>query len=502
MKRSLGILFIVLVQVTSFIFMVFFLDSKLSIILYPIITVLSFIVALYIFYDYTKSNTSKLSWLILILTIPVVGFIFYLIFGRGNMSNYKKQQMYYASNIAQHKLCNLNSIEHSHGLFKDMSHYLKLNTDCSTVSRANVKLIDDGNDKLRMLLEDIKKATSYIHMEYYIVKDGYMWQMIEHALMNRAMAGVEVKLLVDWAGAILLSDERIAQIKKHGIEIRLFNKPSLMVFSKALNYRDHRKIVVIDGIVGYMGGFNIGDEYLNLDPKFGNWQDIHVRLEGCVVHTLQSIFSANWYFETRQAVDRSHLQPVQCNQFSQDLKTQCCAFDDGPYLDAGITKDIYFKLISSAKHSIKIATPYLIPEAEILTALIIAAKSGVDVQIITPGKPDKIFVKLATQSYYSILLKSGVRISEYQNGFMHAKKMMIDDEVVILGTTNLDMRSLNLNFEINLLLGNDDQMIDDFLRIFQREWLDSDDVILDVHLNRSLFYKVGGVIMRLFAPLL
>lgn len=498
MKRGFGILFIAVLQILLFIIMTFVLDRHLMFFVYPFITLLSFVVALYIFYDYTKSSTSKLSWLILILTVPVLGFIFYLIFGRGNMSNYKKQVLQESQtlNIVSK---NEEVVISQSNIFNQIASYLSLNSNNDNVSTADITIIDDGNEKLRLLLKDLKMAETFIHIEYYILKDGNMWQAIEQVLISKALLGVEIKLLVDWAGALFLSDEKISYMKSKGIDFQFFNKPNFLVFNKSLNYRDHRKIIVIDGKVGYMGGFNIGDEYLNLDSFFGNWQDIHVRLEGSVVSNLQSIFSANWYFETKQNVRRN----VSYNYNTNHLHTvNCIVFDDGPYLDSGITKDIYFKLITSAKKSIKIATPYLIPETEILNALIIAAKSGVDIQIIVPGKPDKFLVKLATQSYYSILLKNGIKISEYQNGFMHAKKMIVDDEVVILGTTNLDMRSLNLNFEINLVFSDGDKSIERFMQIYTSELIDSKDILLAQHNKRSLFYKVGGVVMRLFAPLL
>ncbi len=350
-------------------------------------------------------------------------------------------------------------------------------------------------DALEAMKEDLRRAEKFIFMEYFILEEGQGFGQLREILEEKSAQGVEVRLMYDDVGSIGKANLRYAkELNQRGIHCRPFN-PALPFLNLFLNNRDHRKITVIDGKVGYTGGFNLAEEYFHYTKPCGDWKDTAVRLEGRAVGNLTATFLELWNVNSRTNDDPAPyldaVYPVEASGMVQP-------FGDSPLDDKPVAEDVYLNLIGMAERSVWFMTPYLIITDELSRALELAAKRGVDVRIITPGVPDKKTVYAVTRSYYARLVRQGVRVFEYTPGFCHGKMCLCDGEVASIGTSNLDFRSLYLHFENNVLLYGGEavaQMKQDFEEMFPqcREVTEK---------YRSVILKTWQCILRLFAPLL
>lgn len=499
MKKIRILLLTTIIQFLLFITLL--IVPSYSLIVATIFSVISVGITLHIFNDDSRLTSSKLSWIAIVLILPIIGVILYLVYGLGHMNDYRQKilmnsKLRYSIEEKYRISCNdLSSRKQSLVNYLDRMKY-----STSYVHKGgNFDCYTNGVDKFNQLLIDIEEATSYIHLEYYIIKEGVLLDKIEEVLTKKVAQGIEVRIMGDFLGCYQLSDNFIERVRAKGIKIAFFNKPRFNLISKISNFRNHRKIIVIDGLIAYTGGFNIGDEYVNLNTYYNVWKDFHLRISNSSsVLEYETFFAQTWFFETGENLFNDKYYP----QYEDDKDvgdTYIYPYVDGPDSVETYIRDMYIKAVMLAKHTIIIATPYFIPDTVLLDAIMIQANSGVNVILITPGLPDKKFVKLVTESFYPNLLKAGVKIYEY-NGFIHSKKILIDDDIAIVGTANFDMRSFNLSFESCTLLFNG-KVISDIKRTFQHEIINSSYFKITNLQNDKIIKKVAKLILRLFSPL-
>ncbi|MDJ1109482.1 cardiolipin synthase [Macrococcoides caseolyticum] len=466
-----------------------------------------FLAFVIIFFERRQAG-STWAWLLVLFFLPIVGFILYLLFGRQinhqTIFTLNDEDRLDLERIvsAQRKAIDNGNIEvRSREIIKH-SHIIRmlLHNYASFLTTDNkVEILTDGRKKFDALLNDIHNATDHIHIQYYIFKKDGIGLEILNALMKKLEEGVEVKMLYDDIGSRTLSLSRFKQFKKLGGQVESFFPSKLPLINFRMNNRNHRKIVVIDGKIGYIGGFNVGDEYLGLDKKFGYWRDTHLRVEGDAVNALQLRFMMDWNSQiTRDfmSYDKKYFPDVTSKG---DIGIQIVS--SGPDSSAQHIKNGYLKMITSAKKSIYIQSPYFIPDTSLLDALKIAAMTGVEVNIMIPNKPDHPFVYWATYSNVGELLDVDCNIFIYENGFIHTKMLLIDDEVASVGTANMDFRSFELNFEVNAFI-YDDIVAKKLRRSFEDDVHVSSQLTKEIYDQRVLLIRVKEAIARLLSPIL
>ena len=317
-------------------------------------------------------------------------------------------------------------------------------------------------------------------------------------LTKKAEKGLEVRLLVDSMGSRKLTKKAIKRYMDAGGKF-LFFPGILPHINTRINYRNHRKIVVIDGEYGYLGGFNVGKEYISKDPDVGFWRDTHVRIEGEAVDDLNERFLLDWCYAADEKIEDYDKYSSNSNKDVGDVGIQIVT--SGPDHKEQYIRNAYIKLINNAKENVYLETPYLVPDSPILESLKISALSGVDVRIIIPGKPDHFFMQWAASSYIGELLEAGIKIYNYQNGFIHAKTIVADSTVMSIGTANLDIRSFKLNFEVNAFIF-DDRIAKDGEIQFMKDIKESEEVTKEIYDNRSIGIRIKESLIRLVSPIL
>ncbi len=466
-----------------------------------------FLAFVIIFFERRQAG-STWAWLLVLFFLPIVGFILYLLFGRQinhqTIFTLNDEDRLDLERIvsAQRKAIDNGNIEVRSGEIIKHRHIIRmlLHNYASFLTTDNkVEILTDGRKKFDALLNDIHNATDHIHIQYYIFKKDGIGLEILNALMKKLEEGVEVKMLYDDIGSRTLSLSRFKQFKKLGGQVESFFPSKLPLINFRMNNRNHRKIVVIDGKIGYIGGFNVGDEYLGLDKKFGYWRDTHLRVEGDAVNALQLRFMMDWNSQiTRDfmSYDKKYFPDVTSKG---DIGIQIVS--SGPDSSAQHIKNGYLKMITSAKKSIYIQSPYFIPDTSLLDALKIAAMTGVEVNIMIPNKPDHPFVYWATYSNVGELLDVDCNIFIYENGFIHTKMLLIDDEVASVGTANMDFRSFELNFEVNAFI-YDDIVAKKLRKSFEDDVHVSSQLTKEIYDQRVLLIRVKEAIARLLSPIL
>ncbi|AUX11884.1 cardiolipin synthase [Latilactobacillus sakei] len=402
------------------------------------------------------------AWLLVLILLPVVGFILYLFTGRG-LSRKKIFQSQSQINDGVLALVDIQRQENRRNellpkkvLSSEATEMVNLflNINNAPVLKDNhVTLYTDGTEKFAALFADIKKATKSIHIEYYTIYNDQIGNELQALLVQKAQEGVAVNVLYDAWGSQGATQKWWRPLEEAGGHARTFFSSKHSITDFRLNFRDHRKIVVLDGTIGYIGGFNVGDQYLGRSAKFGNWRDTHMRITGNAVLALQVRFLMDWNASVEEAIrltySESHF-PIAAEANRGTAAMQIVS--SGPdKLDEQI-KLGYLKMISSAKKKLWIQTPYLVPDDSIIDALTTAAMSGVDVRIMTPNMPDHPFIYRATQYYSQLLHEAGVKIYAYQDGFLHAKTVVMDSHISTIGSANMDIRSFKLNFEANAFI--------------------------------------------------
>ena len=451
-----------------------------------------------------KSNPSyKIAWIVPVMIFPIFGGLFYLLYGGNKLSTREKLKMVIQNIEMTNSLKQDDEIIKKIGdksiYAKNQSEYILNYAKCPVYNNTETTYFKIGEEKFEALLRELKKAEKFIFLEYFIIQEGKMFNSILEILEEKAKQGVDVRLIYDDVGCIVTLPHNYKNtLEAKGIKCRVFN-PIKPFFTRRLNNRDHRKIVVIDGEVGFTGGINLADEYINEYEKHGYWKDAGIMLKGDAVWNLTVMFLSMWDYIDNKEEDYIKFKPSKNKYYNSKGYVQ--PFDDSPLINEPIGETVYLNLINKAKDYIYINTPYLIIDNEMATALKIAAKSGVDIKIVTPYIPDKKFVHAVTKSYYESFIKDGIEIYEFTPGFMHAKTFVVDDEYGVVGSINLDFRSLYLHYECGVWLYKTESiksMKDDYLETLKR----CHKVTMEECKNTSSIRKVLRLIIRMFAPLL
>lgn len=436
-----------LVQIV-FLMLVLLYLGNISIAFFVIVELISILTALVILND-NLNPSYKISFILLVLLLPIVGVTFYYIFGRITRSK-RVKRIVDEKRIVTDKLLEKDNeaiiFENDDEDFKKISRMITKDTGMGVSKNTETKLLTPGEVKFEYLKEELSKAKKFILMEYFIIEPGIMWNSILEILTAKVQEGIEVRVMYDDFGCVSkvpLTFE--SQLKKRGILVKAFN-PYQPRLAGIMNYRDHRKICVIDGDVGFLGGINLADEYINAIDRFGHWKDTSVMIKGDGVFNLTVLFFDLWNGkETIKNIDP--YRPTYDSKVKSSGYVQ--VFGDSAFDKSTITENVYISMINNAKKYCYITSPYLIIDNEMLTALKNAAKSGVDVRLIVPHVPDKKIVFWVTQSYFKELTQAGVKVYEYLPGFLHAKTIVSDGCHAMVGTANLDYRSLYLHFEVS-----------------------------------------------------
>lgn len=454
-----------------------------------------------------KNPTTTWLWFMVIIFLPGFGFLLYLFIGQ-DLSKKKMFQLKEEEDrnvrdrvLRQGEKMQQDSYVFSNSRSEEYEDIIKMHilTSESYFSEDNdMELYFSGEEKFNALLESISNAKEYIYMEYYIVKSDGIGRKIIDKLTEKVKEGIKVKVLYDGMGGRKLARDYFDEFKKAGGEVAVFFPPFIPYISLRINYRNHRKICIIDGEEAYVGGFNIGDEYLGLSKKFGFWRDTHMKIKGTAVAGLQWRFFKDWRFAVKK-------DNVQCEVGLPKKKNNGNAgvqiVSSGPDSKWASIKDGYFKMITSARERIYIQTPYFIPDESMYEALKVAGLAGKDVRIMIPCKPDHPFVYWAGLSYVGELLEAGVKFYTYENGFLHSKIFIMDDFVTSIGTANLDIRSFKLNFEVNAFI-YDEETNRKMVEQFNLDLKYSKEITLEVYKNRSNIVKLKESFSRLLSPIL
>lgn len=478
--------------------------SSYFVYVYTILTLLSVAALLKILTG--KSNPAyKIAWIIPIMLFPIFGGLFYLLFGGYNSSKRRKRKMREIEERMTKLLVQnesiLQEIQAIDRGAANQSRYIEKYSFCPVYNNTISEYLSPGECMFERLLQELDKAERYIFLEYFIIEEGVMWTAVLNILLKKVQQGVDVRVIYDDIGCLLtLPYAYDKKLEGMGIKCCAFNR-FVPILSGRINNRDHRKIVVIDGCTGFTGGVNLADEYINVYQKHGHWKDSAILIQGEAVWSFTVMFLSLWSYQRKTEEDFECYRPLrrQTETFVSDGYVQ--PFNDGPLNDELIGETVYLNLINRAERYVYINTPYLILDYEMIIALCAAAKRSVDVRIITPHIPDKWFVHSVTSSNYALLVENGVKIYEYLPGFNHAKSLAVDDEMGVVGTINLDYRSLFLHFECGVWLYQTQSILEvkeDFLRTLEQCQL----ITLE-HCRSVPWYKrLGRIILRIFAPLM
>ncbi len=465
--------------------------------IYGIINILGIIVLLYLFND-TNHPSAHLPWVLILIIFPFFGVIFYL-FCKSSWTH--KLYANYIIKMRPQMDQDQTVIDKMDANMQNQSKYISEFSGYPCYENTVSQYFELGESFFDKLIEELNKAEHYIFMEYFIVEEGAMWEKILNILEEKVKQGVEVRFMYDdWGCGFKLPYKYDHLLRSKGIKTCVFN-PFRPLLSVIHNNRDHRKICVIDGYRGFTGGINLADEYINVKEKFGHWKDTAIYLYGEAVFNLTEMFLENWCFSIHEEVDFKDYDPHRYHPESFESDGFYQPFGDSPMDNELVGESVYFNMISNAQKYLYITTPYLIIDSELVYALEIAAKKGVDVRIITPGIPDKKIVFQITRSYYEQLMKAGVRIYEYTPGFIHAKNFVADDVLGVIGTINLDYRSLVHHFEDGVWLCKTQTiqaMKEDFLKTLQA----SKEVTLEEMRKVPFIKRMIILLIRIFGPLM
>ncbi|WP_028596633.1 cardiolipin synthase [Paenibacillus assamensis] len=461
-----------------------------------------------IFQGRRKDIGSTWAWLMVLLLIPIVGFVLYIFFAQ----NFKRSRLFYwddikkrgldqglKSQVSQFRAQQFQFRNSTSAEYGDLITMNLLNNQAVLTEDNQVEVYTDGKEKFAALFRDIEQATESIHVQYYIIQKDNLGRELLDLLTKKAREGVMVRVLYDDLGSRSLTKKFLSNLRAAGGQVEAFFPSKFRLINLRLNYRNHRKLVIIDGRIGYVGGFNVGDEYLGLSSKFGYWRDTHLRIEGAAVYSIQTRFILDW----NQASEHHDITyvPSLFPPIPSKGEKGIQIVSSGPESEYEHIKNTYLKMITSARSSIYIQTPYFIPDSSVLDALRIAALSGVEVNIMIPDKPDHMFVYWATLSYIGEMLKTGTNVYLYSNGFVHAKTLVVDERIASVGTANFDFRSFKLNFEVNAFV-YDEGTAQQLSHAFQEDINVSELLTLEKYQQRSRWVRVKESISRLLSPIL
>lgn len=475
------------------------------------LNVLHFVTVFFIFILIILENrdpVKTMAWGMLMFLFPVGGIILYFFFGR----NFRREKIFSRKEISDIQKLRDANIEQINNIdkydFADTPEVpeklsiiklmLKNNKSVLTLNN-HVEVLKNGEETFSKIKEELLNAQNHIHLEYYIIEEDNIGNEIKDILIKKSKEGVKVRVVYDAVGSWDLSDKYIQELKDNNVEIFPFMSVRFVKFASKVNYRNHRKIIVIDGKKGFVGGLNIADRYIKGNTNIGAWRDTHLFVEGEAVQTLQIVFMTDWFFACDVPVAYSKEYFPDYKKTVEHIPVQITA--GGPDSDWASIMQAYFAAISTAKKNIYITSPYFLPNESIMTAIKTAALQGLDVKLLIPFKSDSAIAYWGSLSYVRDLLEAGVKVYLYNKGFTHSKLLMVDGVFASVGTANMDIRSFDQNFEINALVYNTkiaEKLENDFLQDIQN----SIEVEYDIWINRPFRDKIKSSVSRLFSPLL
>ncbi|MGZ9583850.1 cardiolipin synthase [Paenibacillus marinisediminis] len=450
-----------------------------------------------------KHPSKTVAWLLISLCIPCIGFIMYYFLAQDYSARRRVKKRWYMEQVMQQTDKLLEVKEPSQMTNAEMRQQQRLFKLIEAMSDSQItgcnqtKVLTNGHDTFEAMIAAIRGAKHHIHFEFYILRDDAIGTLFQNLLIEKVREGVKVRVMTDGVGSIELRQRYITRFKEAGVEFHWFLPVWVSFFRRRLNYRNHRKILVVDGIVGFLGGMNIGDEYVGRNEKTGFWRDTHLQIEGDSVYSLQAIFLHDWALASSQRLDEPELFPKHTCRGKEQLKL----VPSGPDTSRDAIQELYFGTLNYAKERVWIATPYFIPDPGNLLAIKSAALSGIDVRIIIPEQSDSKVVDWASRSYLEELMQAGVKFYAYQHGFIHAKTVVMDRALACVGTANMDMRSFFSNFELNAVLF-DDKTIERVERDFLMDYENCTPILYEEFIQRGRGQKLLEVLSRLLSPLL
>lgn len=457
--------------------------------------ILSIITVVGVIIGENRNPLKSLAWVTVLLLLPAVGLVLYIFFGRNiknrrMISRRNKRRLRRREPYVPHAKGSPESVAPQHQPMVKLARNLG-----GTYFPGNkLELFSDGRAKFDSLLRDLESATAYIHLQYYIFEDDEIGSRVARLLMDKARAGVKVRVIYDHVGSIHVSRRFFSRMREAGVDIRPFFKVTFPLLSSRLNWRNHRKIVVIDGRVGYIGGMNIADRYVTGAPKFRMWRDLHARVTGPAVGALQYSFAVDWNF---MGMDLLEEEAESYHTGTDGVQT----VTSGPMDNWHNMGVVFHRAIADARKRIYLQTPYFLPTETLLKALQNAALTGVDVRIMLPRRSDSMLLVYASRSYIAECLQSGIKVYFFEPGMLHSKFMVVDDDFATLGSTNFDYRSFEHNFEANILVYSSETNAS-LRRIFTADQQQSTRLQPDQWRRRSLPTKAFESLARLLSPIL
>lgn len=469
---------------------------------------LLFAVCLRVIWD-TRSVSKTLAYLLLVIFVPVVGILFYFSFG----INYRKRKIYTKKLLADDHLTEefinkvIDSLQQGNGSnnrsIVQNQRLIKLLTnpnsdDFNPVFYNNTaEILTNGETFFPLLIEQLKQARHHIHIEFYIYEDDVIGNEIKEVLIQKAKEGVEVRFIYDDFGSKGIRKRFVSALRENGVQAFPFNEIKLIFLANRLNYRNHRKIVIIDGETSFIGGINVSDKYINRADSALYWRDTHLMIQGSSTYLLQKVFLLDWNFCSNEQLGFSldYFPEIPLKH----AETPIQIISSGPDSDAPYILYSIIKAISLAQKEVLITTPYYIPDESLQQTLILTALSGVEVKLLVPEEGDSAIVNLASQAYFEDLLKAGVRIFRYQKGFIHAKTFVTDRKLASIGTANLDLRSFDLNFEVSAVI-YDEQKATELANIFYEDLGHSKELLYSSWISRPKYKRVFERLIRLVSP--
>lgn len=418
---------------------------------------ISFGFVIYLIFFQKKETESTWAWILLLLEMPLLGIVLYFLTGQEFPKDNKEAGSKQPGEITEDN---------------------------------DIKILLTGEEKFETLLKDMKAAKKEIWVQYYIIKEDFLFSKIQELLIKKAAQGLDVRIMYDSLGSRKVRRQNWEKLRQKGIAVKAFKIPFFRRMFSGFNYRNHRKIVVIDRYIGYVGGYNLGKEYLGLEARFGFWRDTHLRITGSAVQSLREVFLKDW--------------GEKCGTFHKGKGnggSTVQVITSSPGTKAPHIRNVYLRLIMAAKEKIWIQTPYFIPDQPVLTALKMALLSGKEVKLMIPCKPDHAFVYWVTMFYAGELLEAGAKVYIYENGFLHTKGMIMDEEIYCYGTANMDIRSFHLNYEINVLVYGRDE-VRKMCEIYEKDIEHCKVLEKEAYVSRALKIRIKEQLFRLLSPLL
>lgn len=466
-------------------------------------TIISILVVLWLVNKW-ENPAYKLAWVIPILLFPAFGGLLYIVYGNKRPTKKIRFRLSELHEIAKGQLPQDEEVleklkEKEKGIYHQ-AYYITNSAGYPIWNETDTAYFTSGEDYYESLLKDLRNAKHYIFLEFFILEPGIMWNQILEILRMKVEEGVKVRIIYDgWGCAVKVPPKYYRYLESLGMECVSFN-PFRPIFSLAISTRDHRKIVAIDGEIAYTGGMNLADEYVNLIHPYGKWKDAGIRLEGRGAWSFSAMFLEMWNLIRKTEHDFSAFLPKDTDKCFGTENGLVQPYGDSPLDNEIVGENIYLNIINTAIDYVYIMTPYLIVDNEMITALTLAAKRGVDVRIIVPGIPDKKMVYLVTQSYFGKLIQEGIKIYKYTPGFIHSKCLVSDDKVATVGTINFDFRSLYLHFEDGVFLCYTDSVLS--VKEDAQKTFEESKMVTEEDLKNRFGKRMIQSLLRLFAPLI